>query len=122
MAIVDQRQLTFDTVSIMQIIDFSPDAALSIGFPNNRPTKVVLNPSDHSVTFEFAGTVVKIQSEILAALLISYCIRSRIKVPRNAQRSIRIEPTAAILVFCQEYSSVPVPTSINAERRLHVRG
>jgi hypothetical protein len=114
MAITDQRQVTFDSIALKQIVDLSPDAALNIGFPNNKPTNIVLNPSAHSATFEFVGTAVTLQRDKLGALLISYCIRSGIKVPRNGQRSVHIKPTTVTLVFRQEFGNAPVPASVTA--------
>jgi len=122
MAIIDQRQVTFDCVAPKQILDFSPNTALNIGFPSNQPTSIVLNPSANSATFEFFGTAVTLKREKLAALLVSYCIRSGIKVPRNGQRSVRIELTTVTLVFRQEFFSAPVPKSVMANRGLPVRG
>jgi hypothetical protein len=121
MAIIDERQVTFDCVAMKQIVNFSPDTALSIGFPNNQPANIVLNPSAYSATFEFVGTAVTLKREKLAALLVSYCIRSGIKIPRNGQRSVRIEPKTVTLVFRQEMLRAPVPLSLMAERRLRAR-
>jgi hypothetical protein len=107
MVIIDQRQVTFDSIALKQIVDLSPYTARNIGFPNNEPTNIALNPAAHSATFEFAGTAVTLQRVKLGALLISsYCIRSGIEVPRNGQRSVRIEPTTVTLVFRQEFLKV----------------
>jgi hypothetical protein len=121
MAIVDERQVTFDSIALRQVVGFSPNTAINIGFPNNEPTNISLNPSAHSVTFEFLGTAVTLQRDKLGALLISYCIRSGIKVPRDGQRSVHIQPTKVILVFRQEFVHAPEPVSIMADRRLLVR-
>jgi hypothetical protein len=121
MTIIDQRQVAFDSIALRQIVDFSPHTARNIGFPNNKPTNIVLNPSAHSATFEFVGTAVTLQRDKLGALLISYCIRSGIKVPRNGQRIVHIGPTTVTLVFRQEFWNAPVPASVMADSRLQDR-
>jgi hypothetical protein len=48
-----------------------------------------------------------VTSERLGALLMSYCIRARIPVARLADKDIRIEASAVILIFTTRLAEPP---------------
>jgi hypothetical protein len=50
----------------------------------------------------------------LGALLIAYCMRAGIKVPRRGSRAIRVEKHAAVLVFSMDHE---VPSAKLARER-----
>jgi hypothetical protein len=114
MPIIDERRVTFDLDALKEVVKFSPFAALSIGLPDNLPSDIDLNGSAGTVNFDFAGTLVTLASDRLGSLLISYCIRCGIKVPRQGKRSVIIEGTAITLVFHEDYLTTPVPKSDQA--------
>lgn len=116
MPIIDQRRIAFDVSALKDILSYSPQAAKSVGLPSNAPTAVVLNGSARSVTFSFGDNAVTLGAEKLAALLVSYCIRAGIKVPRQPQRSVSFNQETIMLVFLTEYLAAPIPAYRGPER------
>ena len=41
----------------------------------------------------------RLKAEVVGAFLVSYCIRARLPIPRNANKSVRIEANAAVLTL-----------------------
>jgi hypothetical protein len=109
MPIVDQRRIAFDVGALKDILDYSPQAARSVGLPGNDPTGIVIDGAAQEVKFTFGDRVVSLAAEKLAALLISYCIRAGIRIPRQKQRSVRFNQGTIMLVFLTEYLAAPFP-------------
>nr|WP_294525849.1 hypothetical protein [uncultured Rhodopila sp.] len=110
MPIVDQRRIAFDVGALRDILDYLPQAARSVGLPGNDPTAIVIDGSGKAVRFAFGDHVVTLGAEKLAALLIAYCIRAGISIPRQMQRSVNFSQETIMLVFLTEYLAAPFPT------------
>jgi hypothetical protein len=68
----------------------------------------VLYGADH------AQQGVRLAAEPLGALLVSYCIRARIPMPRRADKGIRINAKSVILAFRSRYDEAPPPETADA--------
>jgi hypothetical protein len=106
----DRRELSFDAAAIVAIVACSPGMARAIGMPQGRPDGARFDPrSGEAIVVYGAGAKsVRCQPEPLGALLIGYCLRTGIRVPRRLERSVRITADAAVLVFNVKYQ-VPPP-------------
>ena len=111
MPITDERRIRFDVGALKDVLKFSQFAALAVGLPSTDPSDIILNPSARVATFNFVDAAITLEVEKLGALLISYCIRSSIRIPRKGTRSVLVEPTTITLVFHEDYAITPAPTS-----------
>jgi hypothetical protein len=113
MKIMDRREIEFDPPSVLKAIATSPKAARGFGLPNARPTAVWFHPNDGKVDVHYGVTsvarAISITAEALGVILISYCIRTRIPMPKNAAKGIRIESNSAILEFMVRFDEAPSP-------------
>jgi hypothetical protein len=98
MPIVDQRRIAFDVGALRDILDYLPQAARNVGLPGNDPTAIVIDGSTKAFRFAFGDHVVTLGTEKLAALLIAYCIRAGISIPRQMQRSVNFSQETIMLV------------------------
>jgi hypothetical protein len=80
-------------------------AAESSVHPSLRPSGVRFHPQQGEVEVLYAtNPATRLTAERLGALLISYCVRTRIPVPRRADKGLRIEAGAVILTFAMQYA------------------
>jgi hypothetical protein len=109
MPIKDERRIRFDLAALKDVLKYSQFGALSIGLPSHLPSDIVLDASVGTATFDYVGTRVTVATDKLGALLISYCIRSGIRVPRQGKRTVTIADKAITLVFLEDYLTTPTP-------------
>jgi hypothetical protein len=114
--IVDLREIVFDAAAISAVVACSRHLAEAIGLPPVQSANLIFEPTAGKVIFDYgtARQAVPIESGPLSALLIAYCMRAGIKVPRQGARSLRIEPHAVVLVFSAAH---PVPPAHLAPER-----
>jgi hypothetical protein len=102
--IIDRREILFDADALMAVLACSGQMAGSIGLPSVAPKEIHFDPDEGQVTLIYgAGHAAPVESGPLSALLIAYCLRAKIKVPRQVARSMRIEQRAVVLVFSATY-------------------
>jgi hypothetical protein len=103
MTIRERREIEFDANAIVTAIAVSSKAAQSFGLPGTPPIEVRFRPHDGEIDVVFGTTnapmSIPIASEQLGALLLSYCIRTRIPMPKVTNKGIRIEAHCAVLAF-----------------------
>jgi hypothetical protein len=104
-SIIDRREILFDADALTAVLACSGQMAGSIGLPSVAPKTIHFDPEEGRVTliYGLAGHAVPVESGPLGALLIAYCLRAKIKVPRQFARSMRIEPQAVVMVFSATY-------------------
>jgi hypothetical protein len=121
MKIMDRRAIEFDASSIAKAIAASPKAAQSFGLPGLRPTGVRFYPEEARIDVLYgpndAPRAVSFPAVALGALLISYCIRARIPIPRNTLKGIRIDGRSVTLAFRTGYNEMPPPELAEASGR-----
>jgi hypothetical protein len=83
-----------------------------------RPCAVRFSPATQQVTFSYAGVAheVTIAGERLGALLVSYCIKARIPLPRYSDKAVRVGAGTIIIICTSQYNASP--DSVTAFRRL----
>jgi hypothetical protein len=113
MKILDRREIEFNAMSVAKAIAVSPKAAQGFGLPGLPPVGVRFYPKDAKVDVLYgtkdAPRAVSISAGTLGALLVSYCIRARIPMPRKSDKGIRIESHSVILAFRTKYDEAPHP-------------
>jgi hypothetical protein len=107
-SIIDRRELEFDARALISIIARSARWANSVGLPSARPVRVEFDPAGSRIVlgYDGAGTDI-ITAERLGALLVSYCVRARVPLPRLAEKSVRIEANSVVVGFTTYFSEVP---------------
>jgi hypothetical protein len=124
MPVLDRREIEFDPEALIAAVSVSLRSAQAFGLPAMRPTGVRCYPRDGQVDFLYgskgAPQAVRIDAEPLGALLVAYCIRARIPMPRHADKGVRIEANSVILAFRMEYSETPSPEAADTANRAPV--
>jgi hypothetical protein len=115
-AIVERRELRFSPHALQAMIGWSLGAASSHGLPPSSPDEIKLRPEENRIDLVYGGgsgaRMIPLKLEGLATLLIAYCIRALIPLPRIARKEVRIGPRYVSLVFHVEHSQAPTPEVI----------
>jgi hypothetical protein len=102
-AITERREIEFDLDAVRLAIEWSPRLARAFGLPPQTPQAVRCNPADGllEVTYvDLTSTrVFMLRADTLGAILISYCHRAGMPLPRSADKAVRIEPEHIVVVF-----------------------
>jgi hypothetical protein len=118
---MDRREIEFDTDALVLAISVSLRAAQGFGLPAMRPTGIRCYPRDGQVDVLYgspeAPQAIRLEAEALGALLVSYCIRARIPMPRHADKGVRIEANAVVLAFRTAYTEAPAPETVDSTTR-----
>jgi hypothetical protein len=109
-SITDRREVAFDAEAMTVVIKHSQRMARAIGLPNGNPTDIRFDPqrSEAVVSYGNGDAPSAVHVARLSALLISYCLRAGIKVPRNLGRSMRVDQDGVVLLFGTTYPIRPV--------------
>jgi hypothetical protein len=112
-ALIDKREIEFDTEALLIVVATSQRAAESFGLPGFPPNDVRFDPKQGTVGFLYGSAQsqrsIYLTAEVVGALLVSYCIRARIPMPRKASKGVRVEGMSVILAFRTVFSPVPTP-------------
>ena len=105
MPIYDQREITFDASCLLAIVSASARVAAAVGLPPGAPSNITFDVEEGGVAFLYPDEEepVVIGSNALAALLISYCMSAGIRIPRQLDREVRIDPKAVVFVCTTSY-------------------
>src|SRR5580658_4272934 len=110
-AITERRELRFSPGALQAMIGWSLGAASSHGLPPSAPDEIKLLPQESRIDLIYGqGTTarsVPVKVEALAMLLIAYCIRALIPLPRIARKEVRIGARHVSLVFHVEHAQAP---------------
>lgn len=103
MGITDRREIRFQADAVLAAIASQPQAGAALGLPAAAPDTLRFEPASHRVVLLYRiGREVAdfgIPAESLGALLVGFCCRQRISLPRRAMKSICIEAQAVVLAF-----------------------
>lgn len=107
-SITDRREIEFDAHALISIIAESLPRAHSIGLPPQRPTSVDFDPEGQRIICRY-DTIepAALTADRLGALLVSYCIRSKILLPRLPQKTVSVMAGAVAIEFSTHYADVP---------------
>jgi hypothetical protein len=114
MPLIDRREIEFEADVLIAAVAASPKAAQSFGLPVLMPIRVRFYPKEGEVDFLFgslqAPQAVRLKSDLVGALLVAYCLRIRIPMPKKASKGVQIEPDSVILTF-RTHCVAPVPNA-----------
>jgi len=111
--IVDRREIELDTAAVRRALELSPRAAQAFGLPPLVPAGVRCNSRDCCIEVVYgtltATRVFGLRAEALGALLISYCNRAGMPLPRHADNGVRVEREHVVLVCTLRLDEPPQP-------------
>lgn len=109
MPISDRREIAFDAEAMVQIVVCSEQTVRTLGLPGDRPSGARFDPRAREVIllYNVNERPTPLRSGALSALLISYCLRAGIKIPRQLERAIRVDRDAVVLIFSTSYQVSP---------------
>ena len=121
MLVVDRREIEFDAEALNYYLSVAHAEAALLGLPASAASQIHFDAKQGNVAFVFlqAGVAEKfdIAAELLGELLISYCLRTRIPLPRVADKIIRVEPNRIVLTFKTWFTEAPVFAHVEALRQ-----
>ena len=121
--IAERRELRFGPAALRRMIAWLLDSATAHGLPPTLPDGIELLPHDNRVDLVYgqgpAALPFALQAETLGMLLIAYCIRARVPLPRVAQKQVRVGAHYVALVFHLEHSQAPPPQAVEAPVARH---
>lgn len=113
MAIIDRREIEFDRESVRHVLEWAPQAAQAFGLPPLTPDAVRCKPTDGVIEVTFgkatATRVFVLRAEALGAILIAYCNRAGMPIPRQADKAVRIEREHVVVEFTLRMAIAPAP-------------
>ncbi len=112
MLVVDRREIEFDAEALNYYLSVLHDEAEALGLPASRGYKIHFDAKNGNVAFvcmqSNSEKTITISAEHLGEVLISYCLRTRIPLPRVADKVIRVEPNRIVLTFKTWFTEAPV--------------
>jgi imidazolonepropionase-like amidohydrolase len=120
MLVVDRREIEFDADSLAYYLSILPQEAEGLGLPATPPSQIRFDPKEGIVDAVYGkgeqARAFQIPDESLSAILISYCIRTRIPLPRVADKMIRVAAGSVFLTFKTWFDEAPVFDAKEAKR------
>jgi len=121
MLVVDRREIEFDTDALTYYFSIVPDEALTLGLPAMPPTELRFDPKEGAIEVIYGeaeqARSFHIPQEALGAALVNYCIRTRIPLPRVADKIVRVTANCVVLTFKTWFDEPPVFEAREAELR-----
>jgi hypothetical protein len=112
-AIVDRREIEPDTAAARCALECSPQSAQACGLPPLVPTGVRCKPAQHCIEVVCGSLtttrVFMLRAELLGTLLISYCSRAGMAMPRHSDKGIRVEHERVVLLLGVRLDDPPHP-------------
>lgn len=111
MPVLDSRQLLFDEAAIIASLQSNNHVSRHLRLPASAVNQIYLSVDDQSVEVLHGGEstrpiIHRLTAAQMGALLIAYCIRSGIPVPRNCTKTIRIHQAQVALTFTNRIVAV----------------
>ncbi len=122
MQVIDKRVIWFDSPALLYCITASPRAAVTFGLPGGSPSEVRFFPKERVIEILYvskdATHAARMSAESLGALLVSYCVRAKIPMPRVAEKSVKVEADGIALEFVTRLERAPAPETANSSNRV----
>ena len=113
MTITDRREIEFDPDAVKQVLTWSPQSAQAFGLPPLTPQSVRCRPGNGTIEVTYGELVstriFALRAEALGAILIAYCNRSGMPMPRAADKAVRIEREHIVVVLTLRLAAAPSP-------------
>jgi hypothetical protein len=112
MSLVETRELRFGQLALRFALAHAGGAAEQVGLPKGVPEAVRFVAEAQAVTARFGGAEERqLDSAALGLVLVAYCLRARIPLPRRATKSVRVLPDAVVLTTRLEHELPPEPVA-----------
>lgn len=128
-ALADTRDIVFSPPAFCAVIAASPVAANMMGLPEGEPDGVCMVPAEARVEIVYGqGSRARgfsLDAAALGALLIGYCRRARIPLPRHSRKALAVYDNRITLSIITELPELPatvVPESAQGVRRRITEG
>jgi hypothetical protein len=112
MLVIDRREIEFDAAALTYYLTILPAETEKLGLSRTPPSEFRFDPEDSVVeaVYREGGQVrtVVIPSETLGAILVNFCLRMRIPLPRVANKFIRVRAASVVLSFKTWFEEAPV--------------
>lgn len=102
MAIKERRTLGFDAQEIVNAIKMVPQIASAIGLPSTNIMGVEFEPEAGLIKFHYDDGERTLSAEPIAAVLVAYCLRLNIPLPRYSEKSMEITTEEVMLTMTTE--------------------
>ena len=99
---LDAREIHFEADDLLAVLAASPKAAQGLGLPSPAPRAVVCAPDGGAVRFVWPSGATRsaaLDAGRLGALLVGFCLRARIPMPRRSDKTLRVEADMVVLSF-----------------------
>ena len=111
MPIGEKREIDFDMQAVRSVLEWSPRAAQAFGLPPLTPTAVRGSPAENAIEVIYGDLpsqrVFMLRVDALGAILISYCNRVKVPMPRHAEKRLRIERDRVTVVLTRQTDLTP---------------
>jgi len=99
MAVLEQRVVEFDSTAVIQSFAVVRRISEALGLRADRIVRVEFHPDRSAISLmdNDGRLVAELRAESLAALLVAYCSRIKVPLPRAAQKNIEITSRSVLL-------------------------
>ena len=99
MPALEHRTVEFDSPAILHALAAVPRMSTALGLRLGGISRVEFQPDREAISvIDSAGTpVAELQAESLAALLVAYCARIKVPLPRLGQKSVEVTSRSVVL-------------------------
>ena len=112
-AFVERRTIEFSEAGVLQVVNTSPRAAGAFGLPSVPPAGVRFLPQEGNIVFGYGkgdtARWISIEAEQLGALLLAYCIRKKVPLPRRGDKGVIIKGNSVLLMFQVQHAEATAP-------------
>ena len=115
MPLSEKRELSFGPLAICTAFGSAAALARSMGLPPGAPIAIHFTADGSGIVLSWGeGTEVSLPSDKLAAFLVAFCIRTRIPMPRGAEKTLRLEGGMAVLCLALTHDVLPEVVKVPA--------
>lgn len=99
MPALEHRTVEFDSPAILHAFAAVPRMSEALGLRLGRISRIEFRPEQEAISvIDPAGTpVAELRAESLAALLVAYCSRIKVPLPRLGQKSVDVTSRSVVL-------------------------
>lgn len=117
MAVLEQRIIEFDSAAVMQAFTTVRRVSEALGLHADRIVRVEFQPDRAAVIVidNDGRPVAELRAESLAALLVAYCSRIKVPLPRAARKDIEISSRSVILRVTTESRPGAPPGDVRSD-------
>jgi hypothetical protein len=117
MTVSEQRTVEFDSTTILQAFAAVRRVSEAIGIQHDKIARVAFQPDREviSVINKDGLPVAELRAESLVALLVAYCSRIKVPLPRTAAKNIEITSRSVVLRITSESNPAEAPKGVRGD-------